>query len=85
MRLNIASLNCWSLPAGCLELGESIEDGARRDVLEETGLILGRIEFVGVYSVKNMHYTYPNVYSKEKELHHKLQSRQSIAQLFANF
>jgi ADP-ribose pyrophosphatase YjhB (NUDIX family) len=52
--------SCWSLPAGCLELGESIEDGARREVLEETGLVLRRIEFVGVYSGKNMHYTYPN-------------------------
>jgi ADP-ribose pyrophosphatase YjhB (NUDIX family) len=51
---------CWALPAGCLELGENIEAGARREVLEETGLVLGKIEFVGVYSGKDMHYTYPN-------------------------
>jgi ADP-ribose pyrophosphatase YjhB (NUDIX family) len=51
---------CWALPAGCLELGESIEEGARREVFEETGLVLGKIEFVGVYSGKEMHYAYPN-------------------------
>lgn len=51
---------CWALPAGCLELGENIEEGARREALEETGLVLGDIEFVGVYSGKEMHYVYPN-------------------------
>jgi ADP-ribose pyrophosphatase YjhB (NUDIX family) len=51
---------CWALPAGCLELGERIEDGARREVFEETGLVLGKIEFIGVYSGRDMHYTYPN-------------------------
>ena len=51
---------CWALPAGCLELGEGIEDGARRETFEETGLVLGKTEFVGVYSGKDMHYIYPN-------------------------
>ena len=40
---------CWALPADCLELGENIEAGTRREVLEETGLVLGDMEFAGVY------------------------------------
>lgn len=34
----------WSFPGGHLELNESIEDCARREVLEETGLTIEGIE-----------------------------------------
>ena len=40
----------WGLPGGIMELGESTEETARREVLEETGLTLGAMELFGVYS-----------------------------------
>lgn len=41
----------WTLPAGYLELGESVEDGARREAYEEARahVLVGAI--LGVYSV----------------------------------
>jgi 8-oxo-dGTP diphosphatase len=42
----------WEPPGGVLELGESITDGLRREVREETGLDVEPVTLTGVY--KNM-------------------------------
>lgn len=42
----------WQLPGGILELGETIEQGVRREVQEETGVDVEPIRLTGVY--KNM-------------------------------
>jgi 8-oxo-dGTP diphosphatase len=39
----------WSLPGGALELGETLEEGVRREVLEETGLIVEPVAIVEVF------------------------------------
>ena len=40
----------WGLPGGLMELGESTEDTARREVFEESGLTIGGLKLIGVYS-----------------------------------
>ena len=50
----------WHVPGGYLEPGESIEQTARREALEETGLTVGELELVGVYSGPEFHWFAPN-------------------------
>ena len=38
----------WSLPGGALELGETLDEGVRREVLEETGLVVEPVRVVAV-------------------------------------
>ncbi|MFJ2179324.1 NUDIX hydrolase [Streptomyces anulatus] len=42
----------WEAPGGVLEMDERPEDGARREVLEETGIVAEPVRLTGVY--KNM-------------------------------
>ena len=42
----------WEPPGGILELDETVDEGLRREVLEETGLVVEPVRQTGVY--KNM-------------------------------
>lgn len=45
----------WTMPGGKLEFGESFEDGAKREVYEETGLKLNETKIICVNNDKNDH------------------------------
>lgn len=51
---------CWGYAGGSVELDEVVEAAAKRELLEETGLIAEELELFGVFSGKDTHYIYPN-------------------------
>jgi ADP-ribose pyrophosphatase YjhB (NUDIX family) len=52
--------HCWGPPGGAVEPGEVVEDSAKREAFEETGLELGELTLFGVFSGNNQFYRYPN-------------------------
>ena len=59
-RLSAHGSGSWQFPGGHLEFGESLEGCAAREVLEETGLVVGEIRPVtftnDIFRVQNKHY-----------------------------
>ncbi len=50
----------WADHGGSVELSEKVEDAVRREMQEETGLLPGKLDFLGIYSGPEMDYVYPN-------------------------
>lgn len=50
----------WSYPGGRVEIDETVEAAARREVLEECGLMVGDMALLGVFSGKELNHVYPN-------------------------
>lgn len=55
-----AGTGAYHVPGGFLELGERLEDAARREALEETALTVGELTLVGAYAGPEFHWSYPN-------------------------
>jgi len=59
-RLNAHGSGTWAFPGGHLEFGESIEGCAKREVFEETGLLIKRTQCVAytndIFKEEKKHY-----------------------------
>jgi 8-oxo-dGTP pyrophosphatase MutT (NUDIX family) len=51
---------CWCFPGGSIELGERVEEAARREVFEEAGIYVGELHLLNVFSGKELYYKYPH-------------------------
>lgn len=52
--------NTWGIPGGSMELFETIEETAIRELKEETGICAGELELVTVLSGEDFYFEYPN-------------------------
>lgn len=52
--------NSWSLIGGAMEPGETFEDTAKREAMEEAGITLEKMKLIKVFSGKKMYHRYPN-------------------------
>src|SRR5699024_4664671 len=50
----------WGLPGGLMDLGEIFEEVAKREVFEETGLVVENLKLLNVHSGSNYYLKVPN-------------------------
>lgn len=52
--------HCWGLSGGSMEIGETLEQVAKRELFEETGLTANNLMLLEVFSGQDLYYQYPH-------------------------
>lgn len=52
--------SCWGYVGGYVEMGEVVEETAKREMLEESGLTALSLELFGVFSGPELYHVYPD-------------------------
>ena len=52
--------NCWACPGGLVDVNEVVEEAAKRELTEETGIVAHSLELFGVFSGEEHYHVYPN-------------------------
>lgn len=52
--------HCWGLSGGSMEIGETLEQVAKRELFEETGLTANNLILLEVFSGQDLYYQYPH-------------------------
>ncbi|MCG7342637.1 NUDIX hydrolase [Sporosarcina sp. ACRSL] len=55
-----ADNNCWGLPGGSMEPGESLQEVAKRELYEECNLVANQLTFLNIFSGEQYYYQYPH-------------------------
>ena len=51
---------CWGYPGGAVDINEVVEEAAKRELFEETGIIANSLDLFGVFSGEELYYVYPH-------------------------
>ena len=52
-RMNEPFKGCWAFPGGFMDMEENAEDCAKRELMEETGMEVRSLEYLGTFSEVN--------------------------------
>ncbi|MDD5253657.1 MAG: NUDIX domain-containing protein [Candidatus Nanoarchaeia archaeon] len=72
----------WTMPGGKIEFGESFEEAAKREVFEETGIKLNKIDVICVNNdkVKDAHFVTVGLFSEDFENEPKVMEPNEITE-----
>lgn len=74
--------NLWNLPAGFLENGETLEEGALREVLEETKAEVQIVRPFAIYDLTKAHQVYVHFLAEMKSEYFEVTPESSEVKLF---